>query len=178
MNDPLEVRSFLACWPDKPIAQQLNRCAARIQEQVGGRVIRVENLHVTLAFLGDLMPTQISAVEDVCAPLPRTFRLELDRVGFWKTKGIVWIGPRTPDVEFNKFVENLRDRLRRVGFRIDSRPFTPHITLLRKVRKRPRIVLEALDWVINEYTLVASKLEQDGARYSVSKRWSTLGDVK
>ena len=178
MNDPIEVRSFLACWPDKSIIQQLNRYADGIKEQVGGRVVKPENLHVTLAFLGDLLPAQISAVEDVCTPLPRSFELELDRLGFWKTKGIVWMGARTPDTEFNEFVENLRDRLRRLGFRIDNRPFTPHITLLRKVRKRPRIPLEALDWVVNEYTLVASKLEQEGARYSVSKRWSTLGDVK
>ena len=178
MNNPVEVRSFLACWPDKSLAQQLNRCADHIQAQVGGRVIKQENLHVTLAFLGDLLPTQISTVEEVCVPMPRSFKLELDRVGFWKTKGIVWIGTRSPDIEFNEFVESLRDRLRRVGFRIDNRTFTPHITLLRKVRKRPRVMLETLDWVIKEYTLVASELERDGARYSVSKRWSTLGDVK
>ena len=178
MNDPVEVRSFLACWPDKPIAQQLNRRADHIQAQVGGRVIKQENLHVTLAFLGDLLPTQISAVEEICVPLPKSFKLELDRVGFWKTKGIVWIGTRTPDTELNAFVESLRDRLRRVGFKIDNRPFTPHITLLRKVRKRPRVVLETLDWVIKEYTLVASELKRDGAHYSVSRRWSTLGDVE
>ena len=178
MNDPIEVRSFLACWPDKPIVQQLNQYADCIQGQVGGRVVKPENLHVTLAFLGDLLPTQISAVAEVCTPLPRSFKLELNRVGFWKTKGIVWMGSRTPDIEFNAFVESLRDRLRLLGFRIDSRPFTPHITLLRKVRKRPKMPLEPMDWVVNEYTLVASELKQEGACYSVSKRWSTLGDVK
>ena len=174
----MEVRSFLACWPDDSIAQQLKQCADRIQAQVGGRVIKQENLHVTLAFLGDLVPTQISTVREICTPLPKSFKLELNRVGFWKTKGIVWVGTKTPDLEFNEFVENLRDQIRRVGFRIDNRPFEPHITLMRKVRKRPRVVLGALDWVIKEYTLVASELDQDGAHYSVSRRWSTLGDVK
>ena len=62
MNDTIEVRSFLACWPDKSIVQQLNRYADSIKEQVGGRVVKPENLHVTLAFLGDLLPAQISAV--------------------------------------------------------------------------------------------------------------------
>ena len=178
MSDRCATRSFLACWPDQSTKRKLKQCADRVQTQVGGRVIRQENLHATLVFLGELIPTQLSAVEECCTPLPNTFKLELDRVGFWKTKGIVWAGSKTLDIEFNQFVESLRDRLRRLGFRIDSRPFTPHITLLRKVHKRPRHVLEGLDWVIKEYTLVASELSPEGARYSVTKRWSTLGDVK
>lgn len=178
MSDGPVARSFLACWPDRSTTQQLKQCADRVHEQVGGRVIRQENLHATLVFLGELIPAQVSAVAACCVPLPKVFRLDLDRIGYWKSKGIVWIGTKSPDIEFNQFVESLRDRLRRVGFRIDNRPFTPHITLLRKVHRRPRVVLDKSEWVINEYALVASELSSDGARYSVSKRWSTLGDVK
>ena len=178
MSGQLATRSFLACWPDQSTQQRLKHCADAVQAQVGGRVIRQENLHATLVFLGELIPTQLSTVEECCIPLPDVFRLELDRLGFWKTKGIVWVGSKTLDNEFNQFVENLRDRLRRLGFRIDNRPFIPHITLLRKVDRRPRYLLERLDWVIKEYTLVVSELSPEGARYSVTKRWSTLGDVE
>ncbi len=133
-----------------------------------------ENLHVTLAFLGELTAPQVSAVISCCHPLPARFRIKLDRLGFWQNRGLVWIGAREADPEFTQFVEDLRHRLRRLGFRIDQRLFVPHITLLRKARRRPRIALNGLEWTIDEYTLSASELRTDGARYSVLNRWSTI----
>ena len=154
---------------DKALTEQLKRYSSQVHSQVGGRAVKAENLHVTLAFLGDLNTTQIAAIIDCCLPLPGNFRIKLDRVGFWKNRGLVWIGGRQPDLEFKQFIEGLRGRMRRLGFRIDQRSFIPHITLLRKARKRPRISLDSLEWVIQEYTLSASVLGQEGARYSVLK---------
>lgn len=168
------TRSFLACWPDKALTEQLKHCSNQMQSQVGGRAVAAENLHVTLAFLGDLTAVQTSAVINCCLPLPGGFKIKLDRVGFWKNRGLVWIGARQGDLEFNQFVDDLRGRLRRLGFRIDHRLFIPHITLLRKARKRPRICLNELEWLIQEYTLSASELGPEGSRYSVLNRWSTI----
>ena len=86
-----------------------------------------ENLHITLAFLGDLTATQRSATINCCVPLPRSFNIILDRIGFWKNRGLVWIGPRESNPEFDQFVEDLRIKLRRLGFRVDRRAFVPHI---------------------------------------------------
>lgn len=172
------TRSFLACWPDPSITDALQRAAADARGRVGGRVIRAQNMHVTLAFLGLLTSPQLSAVQACCEPLPARFHLSLDRIGFWKNRGIVWAGARSPDPGLGAFAEDLRDRLRRVGFRVDSRPFVPHVTLLRKAERRPRIEFRSLDWEIGEYTLVASEQTAEGAHYSVLKRWSTQGDVK
>lgn len=172
------TRSFLACWPGQVISKRLAQCARQMRDQVGGRVTRRENLHVTLAFLGGLTAAQLTAVAACCPPPPRRFTLDLDRTGYWKKRGIVWIGAKSPDPDFKDFVEDLRHRLRRLGCRIESRPFVPHITILRQARRRPRFKLDSQTWIIDEYTLVASELASEGARYSVSKRWSTNGDVK
>lgn len=175
--EPVEAsttRSFLACWPDKTLAGELANCAGMMHDQVGGRIVAENNLHVTLAFLGDLSEEQISAVIDCCVPLPESYLINMDRVGFWKNRGLVWAGPREPNPEFTQFVEELRHRLRRTGFRIDQRSFIPHITLLRKARRRPRIRLNRMEWVIREYTLSASELHPEGSRYSVLKHWSTI----
>lgn len=179
MNDQSLTRSFLACWPGASVHTALYHRAAQMRDQVGGRIIRPENLHVTLAFLGPLNSHQLEAVRQCCAPLPRRFEIELDRIGFFRKGGIVWAGSRSPDPELSRFVEDLRDCLRRLGFRVENRPFVPHITLLRKARRRPRSAApQALHWLVDEYTLSASELGPDGARYSVLDRWSTLGDVK
>ena len=168
------TRSFLACWPDTALTEELAHYASKVRDHVGGRIIARENLHITLAFLGELSKEQISAITDCCMPLPESYALNMDRVGFWKNRGLVWVGSREPNPEFSQFVEDLRHRLRRIGFRIDKRSFIPHITLLRKVRRRPRIQLDRMEWVIRDYTLCASELSPEGSRYSVLKRWSTI----
>lgn len=178
MNAPPLTRTFLACWPEPALARRLGVEADRLRERVGGKRVATVNLHMTLAFLGGLTPPQIRAVSECCRPIPHEFTLVLDRVGFFKGRNIVWIGAREVDPGFVRFVEELRDRLRRVGFRVERRPFTPHLTLLRKVTRRPRSAIDDLAWTVGEYTLTASELSSDGARYSALNRWSTIGDVK
>ncbi len=178
MAEEESVRSFLACWPRKNVLDRLGVWADLLALKSEGRAVKHANIHLTLAFLGDLTPSQTSAVKQCCAPLPRVFRLDLDRIGYWKGKGIVWAGTRECDDGLIEFVEDLRQRLRRLGFRIETRPFVPHITLVRKARRRPRLPIETMEWVIDDYALVESELTPDGSRYSLSNLWSTFGDVK
>lgn len=172
------TRCFIACWPGPGIARRLEELSGSIQNSAGGRKIPRKNIHITLAFLGNLVSAQRAAAGACCPALPESFTLTLDRIGFFKHGGIVWAGARTPDPEFVHFVEQLRYSLRRVGFRIDARPFTPHLTLLRRARKRPRVKLDAMEWTIGDYTLATSELTPEGSQYSIVKRWSTPGDVK
>ena len=178
MPDAATARCFLACWPGPALAGHLDELSGTLQRQSGGRRVPRQNIHVTLAFLGDLVPAQQSAVASCCPAMPEPFALTLDRIGFWRQGGIVWAGARTPDPGFVEFAERVRDSLRRLGFRIDGRPFVPHLTLLRRARKRPRVKVDAFEWRIEAYTLVASELTAAGAHYSILRRWSTGGDVK
>ena len=178
LNSPPLTRTFIACWPEPELARRFGVEADRLRERVGGRRVATANLHMTLAFLGGLTASQIQAVTECCSPMPREFSFTLDRVGFFKGRNIVWLGAREVDPEFVRFVEDLRDRLRRVGFRVERRPFTPHLTLLRKATRRPRLAIDDLAWTVGEYTLTASELTRDGASYSALNRWSTIGDVK
>ncbi len=172
------IRCFLACWPNQQLSHKLMKLAERVREQTGGRVTPRQNIHITLAFLGDLNPAQLEAVKACCPILPGAFALALDRIGYWRNTGIVWTGARNPDPEFIEFIEGLRHVLRRTGFDIDRRTFVPHLTLLRKARKRSRLTLAPMSWIIGEYQLVASELNAEGARYSTLKRWSINADVK
>ena len=178
MTSKTSTRCFLACWPDQHLSHELKNLADRMREQSGGRVTPQQNIHITLAFLGDLIPTQLQAVETCCPSLPDVFTLTLDRIGYWRNKGIIWAGARNPDPGFIDFIEGLRYVLRRTGFRIDRRAFVPHLTLLRKAYKRPRLTLASRHWIIGEYQLVASGLSAEGSRYSTLKRWSIKVDVK
>ncbi len=165
---------FVALWPDTEVRRCLADLVRACVEQIGGRPVDPEKLHMTVAFLGDVVDTQIAAV---CAcmdrlPIPRT-NLSIDRLGFWPRNGIVWAGSRTPDPALQECASDLRERLARLGFRVERRPFSPHVTLLRRAKKRPRVAAPRIDWPVSGLVLARSRLLPSGSEYEVVRRWDT-----
>ena len=110
-----------------------------------GRFSLMENLHLTLAFLGECNPEQTAAAKaavDVLVFEP--FDLTIDHVGRFKRKGgdIWWAGVRK-----NKPLLELQQRLTSAltssGFKLEKREYSPHITLGREIRTKaiPRSIM-------------------------------------
>lgn len=171
-------RSFLALWPDRELQSALAEWGRSCQARSGGRLTPEHNLHATLVFLGDLVATQVDAVCECVArlPPPRT-TVQLDRVGFWPKPGIVWAGSRASSDALAAYAESLRDGLRRLGFRLDTRPWVLHVTLIRRARRRPRIEIVPITWACSEIVLVTSMLDTGGAHYEHLRRWSAPVDM-
>ena len=58
-------RLFLAIWPLPRIATALNAWARTAQVECGGRVTLAANIHLTLAFLGDISPERVPRLAEV-----------------------------------------------------------------------------------------------------------------
>jgi len=178
-DNPASLRVFFAVWPDSRECSVLADWILRLQDRVGGRPVMPDRLHLTLAFIGAALAPQVAALRSCAAGMPPVHAmLQLDRVGFWPRSGITWAGCRAPDPRLIGWVTEFHERLRRLGFRIEEREFRPHITLLRRARRRARLRVEPIDWRIDEFTLVASRSAQGGTRYEVLDRWSGPVDVK
>ena len=178
-QDPSRERVFYALWPPPELQGILADWARELQRHTGGKPLTAERIHVTLAFIGSVLPAQTQALlecGDGIAP-PRA-QLVLDQLGFWARKGILWAGSREPDPHLLRFVDQLHQRLRRLGFRLEDRPFRPHITLLRRARRRARTDIEPLVWPVNEFVLVRSQLTPEGAQYMILRRWSAATDME
>jgi 2'-5' RNA ligase len=103
-----------------------------------GRYTHRDNLHLTLAFIGesDRADDIVDVMEGACddaftAPI----RIALADAGVFHRKGgdIHWIGvERSP--ELKRLAERIASGLRREGFDIEKRKFTPHITIGREVK--------------------------------------------
>ena len=100
-----------------------------------GRFSLDENLHLTLAFLGECTLTQketaIRAMEDVrFSP----FAIEVNRIGRFRRDGcdIWWAGLRENQLLL-QLQQELTEKLRRCGFLLELRKYTPHITLGRQI---------------------------------------------
>jgi 2'-5' RNA ligase len=96
------------------------------------------NLHLTLAFLGMCTDAEERAATDAiraAAASSEPIQLKLGELGvFSRRRGsVVWRsaaeGPELMELQ-QRLVQELEQR----GFELDTRPFTPHITLARNVR--------------------------------------------
>ena len=62
------MRLFFALWPPAETAHALGDWAREVAEQAGGKLTPIENIHLTLAFLGDADPAKpTSAARRVAA---------------------------------------------------------------------------------------------------------------
>ena len=95
---------------------------------VRGNYTPEENLHMTLAFIGDYPdPDHILDVMETVQAEP--FYMTID--GFGNFDDLWWAGVQT-SAELNKTASGLRRALAENQISFDRKGFTPHITLVRK----------------------------------------------
>jgi RNA 2',3'-cyclic 3'-phosphodiesterase len=171
------VRTFFAMWPDRPARESLAALARTVALASGGRPTREANLHVTVAFVGDVERAQIEALAECgewAARSVASFPLALERLGGTRS-GLAWIEPaRVPDA-LAKLHAALAGALREHGFTIESRPFHPHVTLARKgVAAPPRRASSPIAWRVDHLALVASVTGGGASTYGDLARWTLL----
>ena len=151
-------RYFFAVWPSVSVRARLAEWAGSVITDQSARQIPGEKLHITLVFLGELNAPQLGAVRQVAKNTKwGGGTLTLDRIGYWKRSSIVWAGSTDGCEPLSVLADDLRAGLRRRGFRVDARPFVPHVTLYRKARRRPRWEPRVVEWLIDEFCLVVSR---------------------
>ncbi|RLJ64802.1 RNA 2',3'-cyclic phosphodiesterase [Sulfurisoma sediminicola] len=183
-------RIFFALWPGPEVAGRLHALSADAHAVCGGRRMRRETLHLTLAFLGEVDATRFDlacAIADGVAekigtgdalqetPLGNTV-LRIDRIAWWKHNHIVWAGCDEVPPVLAALADDLAAELRGGGFVLDSRRFAAHVTLLRNAQCAGEVApIEAFDWPVREFVLVQSQLDPSGARYEIVRRWPLPG---
>ena len=159
------MRLFFALWPPREAADALHRWALAAQRVCGGRVVRAENIHLTLAFLGEVEEPPRISVQGHRHSLP------IEQARYWAHNQIVWAGPQEIPASLLLLVEHLKKELENKGFKGEKRSFAAHVTLIRKAKdpgELPR--LPAIDWPVREVVLMQSVPGGQGPRYEVLER--------
>lgn len=169
---PAGQRLFFALWPDETVRMALAELA-REETQRNGRTVPAGNIHITLAFLGQIEAAQQTCMETAADAVTGTsFELIIGRLGFWPRPRILWAGAATTPAPLLALVADLNRRLVSCGYEPERRPYQAHVTLARKARRGPqRIEIPPLVWPVAEFCLVASVTEPHGSRYEVLRRW-------
>ena len=164
---------FFALWPDARVRAEFAQAARRMHGVWHGRPIRDDSIHLTLAFVGEV---DVEYIPRLLAPpaevFTSAFLLTLDDWGCWARNGIGWAAPsRIPD-PLHDLAANLEGWLRGAGFELEHRPFTPHVTLVRKAQCAPLPdSMAPIEWQVEEFALIHSRPAPGGVRYETLRAW-------
>ena len=173
MSQPsADRRLFVALWPTTPTLRRIE--ALQVRLPAVGRRVATANIHLTLAFLGKVSPERAAecdrALSRVRVP---AFRLSLDRIGTWRRSRVLWLSTRQETESIQQLADEVRKKLADAGFPRESRPFRTHVTLARKVDRRPPVLrFQPIDWPVDRFFLTVSDLHPAGARYSNIREWT------
>lgn len=166
---PAEFRRlFFALWPDAGVRSAIVDRRAALG-RLPGRRVPDENLHLTLVFLGNQPKDRIEEILDAGSAVGgQAFELRLDRFGHFPRSRVVWLGGEAPEAAAG-LADALSARMESIGVKVDRRPWRPHVTLFRKVSRRPRFPeIEPVTWSVRDFALVESI---PGRPYQVLRSW-------
>ncbi len=141
---------------------------------LAGQPVMPADLHVTLAFLGQQPLDRLPVLEQIAAPLRATrFHLQLDQLQQWHSGLMVLTPSQAPEALLHLQAE-LQRHLLAAGLPVESRPFRPHLTVLRRALTVPLTVPPSFAWTAQKWGLFASEPGSAGPRYRLVKSWPLL----
>ena len=158
------MRLFVAIRPPAPVRDAL---LDAMDERPGVRWQDEDQLHLTLAFLGEVDPrVEQDLVDSLAAIRLPPFEVTIRGVGHFEHNGV-------PSTLLARLQARVVAACRRAGTEPDRQSFRPHVTLARLGRSSPPAggwlarhgMLAAGPWEVREFVLYESRLAPGGSQY-------------
>ncbi len=180
------MRLFIAVNIPKKEKDRIQRASRPIREaDLPVRWVEPDNIHLTLKFLGEVRPEQVTDVEGAVervAKSTRPFEMEVGGFGAFPTirrPTVLWVGIE-PSPALRCLKQDLEWALTDHGFDRETRAFHPHLTLGRAQADGGAGIFRGLDDVVSKMDyrggvkvrkldLMQSHLSRSGARYTILK---------
>ena len=188
-----KIRTFIAFELPADIIRLMEKLQSRLQQHaLELRWVRPRNSHLTLKFLGEILPdtvASIGAAMQDAAQGRQPMELFVQGLGLFpgiRKPRVLWAGLGGMVDRLVQMQSRLEEVLEPLGFDRELRPFLAHLTLGRiKGRIDGRRLLQAIQdagqfapaaFQARELVLLQSELRPQGARYTALIR-QALGDA-
>lgn len=189
----MEIRSFLAFELPVDIKRIVARVSGEIRNSIRDvRWIKVDNIHLTVAFLGNIQTEEITAVGDavreVCLGFG-PFNISLKGIGVFpnsRNPRVLWIGLDGDSKRMSHFRDALQKQLKPFGVKEEKRKFNPHLTLGRARKRKMDFHLDDITsrynnvispvCTIHELIFFKSDLKPGGAVYTKLESFGLTND--
>ena len=177
------IRAFIAIELTGRAHDEL-ACLQSALQKAGADVkwVEPENIHLTLRFLGDLVPEKAEELKKVLAETAagsRPFELTIKDVGAFPglaSPRVIWAGVGLGAAESARIAEAIETKLQALGIPKEERSFYPHVTLgrarSRKNCEKLRGIIETTKFeagskiYVDHLTLFRSQLTPRGPVYT------------
>jgi 2'-5' RNA ligase len=136
-------RLFVAIDLPDEVKQEVAKL--RREELPGARWVPVEQLHLTLRFIGEVADTTLEAIRQALGAVRGTqFPLAVQRVGHFpprKSPHVLWVGADA-GASLADLQVQVEAAVQTAGLAPEHRPFSPHITIARLRETPPHVVAE------------------------------------
>jgi len=177
MREKKDVRLFFALWPDDEVRAQIASIPNQINlDRDQCRLVKNSNLHLTLHFVGNT-----SFAEMKCLDLhargfdAEAFEFTLDCSGYFKKPKVYWVGCQAVPQALFDLHRNLAEQISQCAYKPETRPFSPHITVARKITGAPGSTpFVPVLWQVGRFVLVESISVPGDVRYEVVESYPLL----
>ena len=185
------MRAFIAIELPTEIKNYLSSIQNKLKAELPKvSWVKLENLHLTLKFLGEISPKQFNEIKQIITEITKgtsEFKIKLESAGVFPNPTVprlIWIGNNQASTELKQLTEQLNKRLAESDIPQDERIFHAHITIGRiKTRLNSSDLKEALDktggdlvsvneeFNCKEITLFESTLGPGGPTYKILEKF-------
>ncbi|MEG1711386.1 MAG: RNA 2',3'-cyclic phosphodiesterase [Clostridia bacterium] len=169
------MRSFIALELPVENLDYSKRIMLQLQKFISGRFVSEFNIHLTLAFLGEVDTNniaQLSAIIDEISEKSIPCDISMQKLILLQNGSIIAIELKRNE-QLMLLQQNLNESLKKAGFFTENR-FRPHITLARKVNyEQPFreickcVTIYNRPHFANVLSLYSSTLNENGATYEL-----------
>ena len=158
------MRLFTAIDLSKPMKDTLINAQNEMYDGgVRGNFTPEENLHLTLAFIGEV-PEAEPALDALSNVSFSPFELALEGLGCF---GDLWWAGMRPSPPLSALARRVRRALAEGGIPFDRKRFSPHVTLIRKARgEMPEIGIGGAFMTVEAFSLMRSDRGRNGMIYT------------
>lgn len=131
-----EIRSFIAIEISDDVRRALDNFIRELKS--GGnnvKWVRVEGIHLTLKFLGNIPGSMISEIKDAmerAIDKEEPFDIQVEGSGAFpnlRKPRVFWAGIKEETGRLADLAQRLQDELKSLGFEPENRAFRPHLTV-------------------------------------------------
>ncbi len=180
------LRLFIAIELPDEVKRTLRAARTPLEQQrLRVRWVDPDGIHLTLKFLGAVPEQQVDGIVDAIRASAREhqpFTLHTAGIGVFpnaRAPRVVWVGVGGMLAELRALQAAIENHVSPLGYPMERRSFSPHLTLGRTEKTATGAELSAIGraatvaatppsttWEVNAVSLMRSELRPRGARYS------------
>ena len=178
-------RIFCAVELSAELRTQLRDHISQLRREVPEAVAswsRVENIHLTLKFFGDVAVDRLKVISSAASRAVKEFagfQIDVGGTGVFPKASrpqVLWIGISDPSGKLMALQQRFEDECEKEGFEKEGRAFRPHLTIarLRKPDRAKQLAeahlqkqFKSIQTAVTELVVFRSELSSQGSKYTV-----------